>query len=285
MSHDLYTLRPLQNFDIEEVYSCYKEVGWEGSQSEWIGHILYAKNSSFVLIHKEKVVGVALALLFQSKARLAGVFISPNHRNQGLGKKISEHLISYVREQGYTQLGLEATELGKPLYEKLGFRATHKILSLAKAPSPILEYNPPPLCEERDLAHVQELDERAFGGHRGEYIRKAFYEENSLIFLSKEHGNIDGFVICTDLENNQIRIGPWVQENEKNARAFLSRVLSTLHPLKKDKIVIHVAENHPRAISLLHDLNFQLQETSLHMVMGKEMLTPTYFALWSLDVG
>lgn len=62
------------------------------------------------------------ANLAGSKAYLHSVYTCPEHRRQGLARRIVEQAIQYCKEQGHTVLDLHASSEGRPLYELLGFQ-------------------------------------------------------------------------------------------------------------------------------------------------------------------
>lgn len=55
------------------------------------------------------------------RAHLMNVYVRKNFRHKGLAKKMLELLIEEAKSQGVTEINLDATEMGKPLYETMGF--------------------------------------------------------------------------------------------------------------------------------------------------------------------
>jgi len=55
------------------------------------------------------------------RAHLMNVYTRQDHRRQGISKKMVEMLIEESREKGVTEISLDATDMGRPLYESLGF--------------------------------------------------------------------------------------------------------------------------------------------------------------------
>lgn len=55
------------------------------------------------------------------KAYIMNMYTVPSHRRKGIATKMLDLLVQDARERGITAISLEATEMGKPLYEKYGF--------------------------------------------------------------------------------------------------------------------------------------------------------------------
>jgi len=55
------------------------------------------------------------------KAYLMNIYTAPEYRHRGVATHILRMLIKSARSRGVTSISLEATGMGRPLYEKLGF--------------------------------------------------------------------------------------------------------------------------------------------------------------------
>ena len=55
------------------------------------------------------------------KAYIMNMYTAPEYRRQGIAINTLDLLVKDVRKQGVSQIALEATEMGRPLYEKYGF--------------------------------------------------------------------------------------------------------------------------------------------------------------------
>ncbi len=55
------------------------------------------------------------------KAYIMNMYTAPEYRRQGIAFCTLDLLVKDVKEQGVTQIALEATDMGRPLYEKYGF--------------------------------------------------------------------------------------------------------------------------------------------------------------------
>lgn len=55
------------------------------------------------------------------KAYIMNMYTVPEYRRQRIAFHTLDLLVKDAREQGMTQIALEATDMGRPLYEKYGF--------------------------------------------------------------------------------------------------------------------------------------------------------------------
>src|SRR4030095_10894627 len=54
-------------------------------------------------------------------------YIEPPWRRRGIGRRLTQTIIAWCREQGFEWVYLHASELGRPLYERLGFVASSEM--------------------------------------------------------------------------------------------------------------------------------------------------------------
>src|SRR5207248_4486348 len=72
-------------------------------------------------------VGTAGACVFGPVAWIAMVLVDAERRNQGIGTALMEHTLAYLDGRGVRSVRLDATPLGQPIYEKLGFVAEYTL--------------------------------------------------------------------------------------------------------------------------------------------------------------
>ncbi len=68
-----------------------------------------------------KIAGTGTAIIHHDVAWLAHIIVHPDFRNQGIGRWITQYLVEFVHGMGLETIYLLATELGEPVYSKLGF--------------------------------------------------------------------------------------------------------------------------------------------------------------------
>lgn len=88
-------------------------------------------NQTTVLALDQTVVGCATMYYIEimptfshptgKRAHLMNVYTNNQYRKQGIAFQMLSMLINEAKEKGVTEITLDATELGKPLYKKCGF--------------------------------------------------------------------------------------------------------------------------------------------------------------------
>ncbi len=111
------------NVDMSEVeresYYYYRKALQDGS------HIAY------LVFDEKRFVGAGGVSFFQvmptyhnpsgKKAYIMNMYTDPAYRRRGIALHTLELLVGDARKQGITAISLEATQMGRPLYEKYGF--------------------------------------------------------------------------------------------------------------------------------------------------------------------
>lgn len=72
------------------------------------------------------------------KGYIMNMYTHPSCRRRGIVSKTLDLLIQAAREKGITALSLEATDMGRPLYEKYGFVKMENEMELPQCDSPFV---------------------------------------------------------------------------------------------------------------------------------------------------
>lgn len=61
------------------------------------------------------------------RAMIFNMYTAPEHRGKGLARRIAEALLKIADDKAIKVVTLHASDAGRPLYEKLGFRQTNEM--------------------------------------------------------------------------------------------------------------------------------------------------------------
>lgn len=62
------------------------------------------------------------------RAHLMNVYTEESYRRRGIARQLVNMLIGDARAHGATEISLDATESGRPLYESVGFKASEECM-------------------------------------------------------------------------------------------------------------------------------------------------------------
>ena len=149
-----------------------------------------------------QLAGVGMLVVNGASAWLGNIITREGFRGQGIGYAVTEALCAFGKRLGCVSMQLIATEMGRPVYEKLGFRAVENYLFTKGGEQ---RAAPDESCiaplENAPWAAVLALDQAAVGEDRSAILEafaaggRAWMEENRLRgFYLPQFG--DGLIIA-----------------------------------------------------------------------------------------
>lgn len=98
------------------------------------------ENQTTVLAMDQDVIGCATICYLKmmptfshptgKRAHIMNVYTRREYRRQGIAFHMLEMLIEEAKERGVTEISLDATEAGRPLYKKCGFQESDECMVL-----------------------------------------------------------------------------------------------------------------------------------------------------------
>jgi GNAT superfamily N-acetyltransferase len=182
-------------------------------------------------------VGIGTAIIHPDTAWLAHIIVDPTHRNKGIGGVITKELMAIAGRWNAT-VQLLATDLGEPVYRKLGFEEDAVYTFYKDGTMPGSSTSNPFLIPftEAHRSQIFALDRDASGEDRS--LRLSEHLTRGTVFM--KNGSVDGFFLPTlgeglivastdeagialmELRMDQVKIAVVPFENE-NARTFLAK--------------------------------------------------------------
>ena len=141
-----------------------------------------------------RIVAIGSLVLFPGTAWLAHIIVDIHRRRKGLGQAITGELIRRAEQNGCDVQLLIATDLGAPLYERLGFRCSCQYNFYQKhaggtgeVPAQIR------VLEPADFPQVLDLDQQASGEDRSTVLYR--YGTSGWVYTGSEEKVIRGFFL------------------------------------------------------------------------------------------
>lgn len=146
--------------------------GWNQTPEDWERLLSFEPQGCFVAIDHGEVIGTVTTTTFGEQLAWIGMMlVHPDHRRRGIGTRLMQAALDYLKARGIACIRLDATPAGRPVYEKLRFVAEWT-LTRYQATS-VSGENSPNIREvtDADWPEVEKLDCAAFGVPRGRVLR------------------------------------------------------------------------------------------------------------------
>lgn len=118
-------IREMNLEDIEQVYRIEESIfsiPWSKTSFE---NSIKNKDTMFIVAEKEReIVGYLGLYLFAEEADISNVAVKEEYRQQHIGRRLLQYILSTAKERGVKNITLEVRETNVPaikLYESMGF--------------------------------------------------------------------------------------------------------------------------------------------------------------------
>ncbi|MCP1162950.1 GNAT family N-acetyltransferase [Bacillus sp. 1813sda1] len=270
----------LRTENIEDIVALSSYIGWDYNREE-IETIFKSGIVYGVWNERKKLIASAAIILYgEALASIGMVIVHPDYKGRGIGKIITDACVKSV--SAHTPIMLIATGEGKPLYEKLGFRAVSYVSKYI-----CNSYNVNDYCignedyimnyNECDLEEIIKLDEYAFGTNREEFLTKRIMQSEQCIVVKDKEQNALGYGLSVQTPENKI-IGPVVAKNDEMAM----RIVHHLARDHNDKLRIDVPEGKNDFMNQLESVGFQKVNTPPIMMENSDKLLKRSNELYSI---
>jgi GNAT superfamily N-acetyltransferase len=238
-------VRRLGPDDLRQCVALALDRGWSPERAKWA-----------LMLEVSDVFGVdapdgglaGVVVLTRYGPRLASVgmmLVAARHGRRGLGRALMEHVLA---EAGGATVTLVATDLGKPLYDKLGFRtirrnavfvgtfrpaATTAATTAGVAAGDNSKKRTRPADAAGDMPAILDIDKAAFGADRSQLLTRLPTFAAQLRVLETD-GRVDGFGAAWRNDTATV-IGPVVAPDGAAARRLITDLAAPVRgPVRLD---------------------------------------------------
>jgi GNAT superfamily N-acetyltransferase len=177
-SESFAAIRRLEPGDLKRCVALSVDRGWSPERSKW--SLLLAASEAFGVDAPDGRGLAGAVVLTRWGPDLASVgmmLVAARYGRRGLGRALMEHVIA---EAGEATVTLFATDMGRPLYEKLGFVPVRRSVSFvgqfqprpAGVSAPDRSAGHARAAEEADLPAILAVDHAAFAADRSHVLRR-----------------------------------------------------------------------------------------------------------------
>jgi GNAT superfamily N-acetyltransferase len=164
-------IRLLTTADLDGAFGLSAGAGWNQRLADWRMLLQLAPAGSFAAVANDRIVGTAIGIDYGTFGWIAMMLVEPAWRGRGIGARLLEEAMGAVPPG--IPIRLDATPLGRPLYERYGFEDEAELTRFVAEPSGLsadltidLTALPVRSLTHADLPSVIFRDDRVFGAHR-----------------------------------------------------------------------------------------------------------------------
>ena len=279
-SHSTVTIRQFVKGDIGAGLELCRIAAWNQLEADWECLLATAPDGLFAAVEDGRVCGTASAILHPPSLGWIGmILVHPDKRGRGIAADLMDSCITCLRAKGAGTIKLDATELGRSVYLKLGFRDEQPIHRM------VLECEPAsaaPRTPAQPPAWFGNFDRSAFGADRSGALTHLI-ECGEAEFL--EGQGRDRAAAFLRHGFHATFLGPVVATGRNAAKSAIQRLLS-LNASKH--IVADVFPKHPESQRLFEELGFQTDRRLMRMALGESSpagFSPQTFAAAGFEWG
>ena len=178
-------IKAIQNRDIDLLNQLQPE-GWEDIRPYFYYYISSAWCDPIKITDGTRIAAIGTSIKHRNSAWLAHVIVHSDFRNQGMGNKLTTALVERLDPAKYQTIWLDATDMGYPVYKKIGFEIESEYIHLdgelvnlnLKNPASVIPF------EEKYREDILQLDLKTSGESREAIFNEHF--KSSLLYLSED---------------------------------------------------------------------------------------------------
>lgn len=259
-------IRPLTEGDLEFADSIRDLAGWNQLPGDWRRLLEHDPEGCFVAEWNGRPAGTATTTAYRDELAWIGmVIVHPNLRRHGIGRALLNHCIAHLQANNVRSIKLDATPLGKTVYDQLGFKdewslARWEIDDTGKLESPTSDEH---VATVGDIAAFLDLDKESFGVDRSRMLAALARQSETRIHKGAT-GECDGFGMLRPGRNASY-LGPVVATS---AEAGIALVRALLAAVNKGRVFWDIPDNNATALTLAEQFGFRQQRALTRMYLG-----------------
>jgi GNAT superfamily N-acetyltransferase len=263
--------------DVAAALTLSTEAGWNQTEQDWRRNLELWPGGCFCIHADGRAVSTALAAAYDKRLAWIGMVLTKQeYRGQGFAGRLMRHCLDFLDAKGVECVKLDATDLGRPVYAKLGFvdeRPVSRWRRRGASPG-----GRPLRVESRLDSDMLTLDRRAFGAGRKALLER-LAQGNDVFSLPGQ-----AFAI-TRPGRMATHFGPCLAQTRDDGREVLTAALQR-HGSRD--VIWDLADEHEDAVRLAMEAGFVRVRQLMRMRRGGPepvAWSPKIFALAGFEYG
>ncbi|MGA2254722.1 MAG: GNAT family N-acetyltransferase [Thermoguttaceae bacterium] len=239
--------------------------GWNQLPADWQRLLALEPTGCFVAEWHGQPVGTTCVTRFDTIAWISMVLVDAAHRGRGVGTQLMRHALGWLDQCGTRTVRLDATALGRPVYEKLGFVGEYEVARWEGAAVGGELRAEITVAADSHMKAIAALDRQATGTPRGPLLARLFAERPHGMRLAAAQGRITGFSVVR-LGGRARQIGPVVALDISSGSGLLD---AAFFDHQGQAVLLDVPLPNRPAVQWAETRGLCIQRQFLRMVRGR----------------
>jgi GNAT superfamily N-acetyltransferase len=213
-------IRDMTIADIPAGMHLKEQAGWNQLEADWRRLLDLQPDGCFIAEWEGIPAGTVTTCRFGPVAWIAMMLVDERFRNRGIGRALMTHALHDLDTRGVRTIRLDATPLGRPLYESLGFIARAEfarfqgVLPSCKESQRLAEASSLDLLDA-----IAELDRKVTGTDRARLLRRLAADHPGSLHVVRQKGNVAGFLMARPGARAR-QVGPCIADERAGPLLF-----------------------------------------------------------------
>jgi GNAT superfamily N-acetyltransferase len=212
-------VRPMTMDDLALGRRLTQQAGWNQTAEDWQRLLALQPDGCFVGEWGGQPVATTMTCIFGPTAWVAAVLVEEAFRRRGLARALMHYALAFLDRRGVVTVRLDATPLGRPLYEQLGFRAQFEIARYAGTLPSTMSGDDVASASSEEWEELAALDERITHTDRRKLLFRLFAERPDAVRVVRDDTGAQGWLTARP-GAQAVQIGPCVALAEVGQRLF-----------------------------------------------------------------
>jgi GNAT superfamily N-acetyltransferase len=254
--------------DIEAGMRLKTQAKWNQTHADWQRFLALQPDGCFVAECDHGVVGTITTCVFGCVGWIGMLLVDEQFRGQGIGTRLMERAMSFLREIGATRMRLDATEAGHPLHVKMGFRTQYKVVRFAGVP--VVPEGAGARAQSRafqiaDLPGLSSLDRTYTNVNRSRLLARLVEEPTIVTRVAGPSADVRGFLI-ERRGSEALQVGPAIAGSDKVGQALL---IESFQRNAGHSVYVDVPADHNEAVHVARLVGLRPQREFSRMCLGQ----------------
>jgi GNAT superfamily N-acetyltransferase len=244
--------------ELEHSYALSTEAGWNQTPNDWRRILTLTGEARFSITAGDTLAATTVAILYSKRLAWIGMVLTAvQHRGKGFARTLMRQALDYLDRRGVACIKLDATEMGRPVYARLGFVDERPVTRWRREPG--ARVAPAPALEVQSAwsNSLLALDLEMFGADRSPLLR-LLAEEEAYVAPGA------GFAFARP-GRTAWYFGPCVSRDAETARALLAAFL-VRHA--GEPSFLDACDDHPGAVSMAEKAGYRPARRLMRMLRG-----------------